>query len=221
MATLTNISETIKLMNAYDVQVIGKMGTYKSEFFGEKDAIASIAFLNKEGNIIMKERFSANTCVLYDEKISEKLECLCWYLVHEKVDSYDCEKLMEKLERNNLELFCHIIKNRIKQEHKEKHKEKVRKLEEQRKEILKTKILLFCNENGLNLYEHNLNYYIVKFIDKEVKKPLDMYGIESYINFMHNHPDNPQVRIVYEGEVYCLEELESFYDGLQELSKNQ
>ena len=217
MGVLTNISETIKLINAYDIQVVGKMGTYKSEFFGEKDVITAIAFLNKDGNTIMKKSFSANTCVLYDEKIGEKLECLCWYLSHDKPNSYDCEKLMEKLEQNKLELFCHNIKKRIKQEQKEKD----RQVEETKKEILKTKILLFCYENDWNLYEYELNYYIVKFIDKEAKKPLDMYGIESYIDFMHNHPDNQQARIIYEGGAYYLDELESFYKGLQRLNRRK
>ena len=36
---------------------------------------------------------------------------------------------------------------------------------------------------------------------------------------MHNHPDNPQARIIYEGGAYYLDELESFYEGLQELNR--
>lgn len=217
MAVLTNISDNaIKLMNAYDIQVVGKMGTYKSIYFSEKKAITSIAFLDKNGNTIMKENFSTNNCILYDEKIGEKLECLCWYLAHEKPNSYDCEKLMEKLKQNKLELFCYNIKSRMKKE--QIVKEQQMKLK--KKEILKTKILLFCYENGWNLYEYELNYYIVKFIDKEAKKPFDMYGIESYIDFMHNHPDNQQAKIIYEGGAYYLDELESFYEGLQKLNKN-
>lgn len=218
MAVLTNISETINLMNAHNIQVIGKMGTWESSLFGNKDAITAIAFLDKEGNTIMKENFSANTCVFYDEKIGEKLECLCWYLSHEKVDSYDCEKLMEKLIQNNLELFCHNIKNRMKKEQKEKDRQYVK----EQKENVKRKIFAYCNENSLNLYEYNLNYYVVKIIDKEVKKAFDKYGIKkTYIDFMHNYPDNPQAKIIYEGGAYYLDELESFYKGLQGLSKNQ
>lgn len=224
MAVLTNISGIINLMNAHNIQVIGKTGTWKSSLFGNKDVITAIAFLDKEGNAIMKENFSANTCVLYDEKIGEKLECLCWYLSHEKVDSYDCEKLLEKLIQNNLELFCHNIKNRIKHEQIVKEYQ----TEQEKKKNLRTKILLFCNENGLNLYEHNLNYYVVKIIDRKAKELLDFMiqnenkcGIETCIDFMHNQPDNPQARIIYEGGAYYLDELESFYEGLQELNRRK
>lgn len=217
MAVLTNISETINLMNAHNIQVIGKMGTWESSLFGNKDAITAIAFLDKEGNTIMKENFSANTCVFYDEKIGEKLECLCWYLSHEKVDSYDCEKLMEKLIQNNLELFCYNIKSRMKKEQIVKEQQ----IKLKKKEILRTKISLFCNENGLNLYECDLNYYVVKIMDNEARKAFDKYGIKSYIDFMHNHPDNLQARIIYEGGAYYLDELESFYEGLQELNRGK
>lgn len=224
MAVLTNISETINLMNAHNIQVIGKMGTWESSLFGNKDAITAIAFLDKEGNTIMKENFSANTCVLYDEKIGEKLECLCWYLAHEKLDSYDCEKLVEKLEQNKLEFFCHNVKNRIKQEQKKKDRQRIK----DKKEELKKKIFTYCNENGLNLYEHDLNYYIVKFIDKEAKKLFDFAvdtnnqnSLKNCIDFMHNHPDNSQARIIYEGGAYYLDELESFYEGLQKLNRGK
>lgn len=213
MAVLTNISETINLMNAHNIQIIGKMGTWESSLFGNKDAITAIAFLDKE----MKESFSANTCVFYDEKIGEKLECLCWYLSHEKVDSYDCEKLMEKLIQNNLELFCCHIKNRMKKEQIVKEYQN----KQEKKEILRTKISLFCNENSLDLYECDLNYYVIKIMDNEVRKAFDKYGIKSYIDFMHNHPDNPQARIIYEGEAYYLDELESFYEGLQRLNRRK
>lgn len=216
MAVLTNISETINLMNSHNIQVIGKTGTWKSSLFGNKDVITAIAFLDKEGNTIMKENFSANTCVFYDEKIGEKLECLCWYLSHEKVDSYDCEKLMEKLIQNNLELFCCHIKNRMKKEQIVKEYQN----KQEKKEILRTKISLFCNENSLDLYECDLNYYVIKIMDNEVRKAFDKYGIKTYMDFMHNYPNNPQARIIYEGETYYLDELESFYEGLQELNKN-
>lgn len=217
MAVLTNISETINLMNAHNIQIIGKMGTWESSLFGNKDAITAIAFLDKEGNTIMKESFSANTCVFYDEKIGEKLECLCWYLSHEKVDSYDCEKLMEKLIQNNLELFCCHIKNRMKKEQIVKEYQN----KQEKKEILRTKISLFCNENSLDLYECDLNYYVIKIMDNEVRKAFDKYGIKSYIDFMHNHPNDPQVKIIYEGGAYYLDELESFYEGLQELNRRK
>lgn len=217
MAVLTNISGIINLMNAHNIQVIGKTGTWKSSLFGNKDAITAIAFLDKEENTIMKESFSANTCVFYDEKIGEKLDCLCWYLSHEKVDSYDCEKLMEKLIQNNLELFCCHIKNRMKKEQIVKEYQN----KQEKKEILRTKISLFCNENSLDLYECDLNYYVIKIMDNEVRKAFDKYGIKSYIDFMHNHPDNPQARIIYEGGAYYLDELESFYEGLQELNRRK
>lgn len=75
--------------------------------------------------------------------------------------------------------------------------------------------------NSLDLYECDLNYYVIKIMDNEVRKAFDKYGIKSYIDFMHNHPDNPQARIIYEGGAYYLDELESFYEGLQELNRRK
>lgn len=57
----------------------------------------------------------------------------------------------------------------------------------------------------MNLYKTNLNYYIVSFQDVSIKQLFNNSSVESlenYIDFIHAHPENKQVRIIYEADTY-------------------
>lgn len=163
----------VRIANFFDIQVIGKFATYVSDTFGykEEEVITDIAFLDASGNTIVKRaNLGLNLSILYDDKLSEKLEAICYFLARKKYDAIDLENIMENLIHNRMVTLNIRMHQEIRKE--EEHNAKIAEVEKQiavyealENELAENEMLFFSTmEDTLYTLQFTTTEYKNKFL---------------------------------------------------------
>lgn len=149
-------NNAIKIMELYNIQVVGCLGTLYMSLFNEShDVITDIAFINTDTQeVIYKRSLYENTCINYDEYIADKLEAICYFLSHEKYDRIDLENIMQKLINNNMTLMIMRVKQAIKKEIE--HENRINTLTQENNTLQKIENSL--QNNQIILYDYEIFY---------------------------------------------------------------
>lgn len=197
----SNVEET-KIYEAYDLIVYGKINRYVWTICGGKDENALITFriIDVDGNNIFSMNMG-NNCI-FQSRIDDTLDNFLWWIAEDNPDESTIEEQVFKSLCSSDCLFNHSIRNR---------KFKKKKEEEERKRIAEYKekeqadinsVKAYCDKNGFILCFTCNGVYIIEAHTENAAylfKTANNQRLESLIEFIKQHPDNNDARMIKSG----------------------
>ena len=203
----------VRIANFFDIQVIGKLATYVSDTFGykEEEVITDIAFLDASGETIVKRaNLGLNLSILYDDKLSEKLESICYFLARKSYDAIDLDNIMNNLIHNNMTLMNIRMHQEIREE--EEHNAKIAEVEKQiavyktlENELAENETLLFsAMEDTLYTLQFTTTEYKNKFLALEKNRQIEVLKNVNTCDFISIGKTYNCSIAIYEGRWYYV-----------------
>ena len=203
-------TEEKELYNAYSMTVYGNINRYKWTIYPDRpdEEVYTSIRIEKDGEDIVNEKLG-NRCI--SKEVFEKtIDNLLWWLVQDKPNPYDVEKIIFKSLCENSSLFNYRIESR-----KRKMLEKYRENERAEKRKIQMKELFhqlqsICDKKKWLLYQHGeySECFIFKAKNKRAKEHiLDTIAadksnrIKSFADFAKEHPDNMDVELIAFGYI--------------------
>lgn len=203
----------VRIANFFDIQVIGKLAIYVSDTFGykEEEVITDIAFLDASGETIVKRaNLGLNLSILYDDKLSEKLESICYFLARKSYDAIDLDNIMNNLIHNNMTLMNIRMHQEIREE--EEHNAKIAEVEKQiavyktlENELAENETLLFsAMEDTLYTLQFTTTEYKNKFLALEKNRQIEVLKNVDTCDFISIGKTYNCSSAIYEGRWYYV-----------------
>lgn len=203
-------AEEKELYSAYGMTVYGKENRYDSVFSPEvKSAYITLRFTKGEENLA--DVYLGNRCV-FKTTFNDTVDDFLYWIKEEKPESYQIEDAVFKYLCNNDSLFRHRIEQMKQRERK--HKEAGERTERYKAEMQKQKEFIKekCKDNNWMLYINDYypycDVYIFKPLNDNAKSLIeytiaskDTSGLEFYVNFVEEHPENKDLEVVHYGNI--------------------
>lgn len=194
--------EEKELYSAYGLTVYGKENRYDSVYSPEvKSCYITLRISDGERNVL--DMYLGNRCV-FPDVFSRTIDNFLYWIDKDKPDDYDLENAVFKDLCASNSLFNYGIENRKRREQKEledKKRAEAIKAEEQRKIDA---IQKWCEEKEYMFKRTWKSNYVINILNDKVTEMFEIADadrMESLIQFMQEHPDIPDARLVMRGEL--------------------
>lgn len=202
MGIATNNKEEKRLYEAYGMAVYGVENRYDWTIYPDKPSenVYTELRIEKDGEDIVNV-YVGNNCI-FENNFLRTIDNFLYWIDKDKPDSYSIENAVFRSLCETNSLFNHSINNRKQKERQEKEYEARRNAiiaEEERKLGL---IREYCKKNDLVFKKSYEKMYLIKILNENVREMIinaDIDKREWLVDFMYEHPDNTDARIVLEG----------------------
>ena len=197
-------SKEKKIYAAYGMTVYGVQDKYDWTIYPDRptENVYTKLRIEKDGKDII-DVYLGNRCI-FEENFLRTIDNFLYWIDKDKPDSYDIEQTVFKCLCQADSLFNYRIDNRKRKEQWEAEYEKRRSTiiaEEKRKLDL---IREYCRKKNLIFKQRYEKIYLIKILNEKVSEMIvnaDNDKLEWMVNFMHEHLDNTDAVIVFEGEL--------------------